>query len=343
LLFVIISKQHLLIHQHYIRAKFFILLLVVFTTSCNQARRSDSGLNSDQIIQLSQRLNSGEEEFLTTNLELLGKLWGFLKYHHPEIGKGKYDWDDELFQLLPKYIEISSTEQRDEFLLHWINKYGEIPVCKTCKDTPADAFLKPDFSWLDEIKMSALLKAKVIEIYKNRFLGILYYVRVGSNPNFINDKRYLNEKKPNTSLRLLALYRYWNMVQYFYPYKYLTDTKWDDVLKKYISIFVLAETALDYQLAVLQLLSETNDTHSYLFGQYKIDSLRGGKTAPFSTKFVENKFMVDEFFAPYQKSLTGLHRGDIITHINGKKIDLLQNQLMVMIITPENLLFVPVP
>jgi hypothetical protein len=44
-------------------------------------------------------------EQLTTNLELLGKLWGFLKYHHPAVGKGNYNWDYELFRIMPEYLK----------------------------------------------------------------------------------------------------------------------------------------------------------------------------------------------------------------------------------------------
>lgn len=35
------------------------------------------------------------------NLYQLGKKWGYLKYHHPMIAKGKYNWDYELFRVLP--------------------------------------------------------------------------------------------------------------------------------------------------------------------------------------------------------------------------------------------------
>ena len=34
------------------------------------------------------------------NLELLGRVWGFLKYYHPAIATGNYNWDYELFRFL---------------------------------------------------------------------------------------------------------------------------------------------------------------------------------------------------------------------------------------------------
>lgn len=38
------------------------------------------------------------------NLATLGKVWGFLKYHHPEVVSGKRHWDYDLFRVLPKIL-----------------------------------------------------------------------------------------------------------------------------------------------------------------------------------------------------------------------------------------------
>jgi C-terminal processing protease CtpA/Prc len=277
---------------------------------------------------------------LIDNLALLGKTWGFLKYHHPEVGKGKYDWDDELFQFLPEYMNVKNNRQRDKSLLRWIGKYGELPECTNCKETAVDAYKKPDFSWVENGNLSAALKEKINEIYLNRLQENHYYVKKAyydGNPEFLNEQAY-STSFPDKNLRLLALYRYWNIIQYFFPYKYLTDKKWDEVLREYIPIFINAKTALEYQLAVLQLAGETNDTHArFLMGANEtgflrgtryaplrtneIDSLRGARYAPFQVRFIENKLTVTGYFKPKLKETTGLEIGDFITHINGKKIE----------------------
>ncbi len=38
------------------------------------------------------------------NLAILGKVWGFLKYHHPQIVAGQRHWDYDLFRVLPKVL-----------------------------------------------------------------------------------------------------------------------------------------------------------------------------------------------------------------------------------------------
>ena len=88
------------------KAQLYILCLLVFFISmgCHQMKKTDSERKLDAnvveneqfeipeiIIPLSTDLNLKEDTFLINNLELLGKIWGFLKYHHPEIASGKYD------------------------------------------------------------------------------------------------------------------------------------------------------------------------------------------------------------------------------------------------------------
>ena len=41
------------------------------------------------------------------NLAMTGKVWGFLKYHHPAIVAGKRHWDYELFRVLPRVLAAS--------------------------------------------------------------------------------------------------------------------------------------------------------------------------------------------------------------------------------------------
>src|SRR5580658_9077537 len=38
------------------------------------------------------------------SLTTLGKVWGFLKYHHPAVTAGDRDWDRDLFQIMPRIL-----------------------------------------------------------------------------------------------------------------------------------------------------------------------------------------------------------------------------------------------
>jgi hypothetical protein len=60
------------------------------------------------------------------NLATLGKVWGFLKYHHPRVTSGNLHWDYELFRVLPAILEAPDRQAANAALLHWITKLGDL-------------------------------------------------------------------------------------------------------------------------------------------------------------------------------------------------------------------------
>jgi len=273
---------------------------------------------------------SNQNKVSVDNLDLLGKIWGFLKYHHPEVAKGNYNWDYELFRFLPQYLKVNNDQQRDGLLIAWIEKYGKPVACANCKPTSDKAVLAPDLSWLDESNLSDHLKQLLKGIYNNRNQGGNYYVTLTPNifnPLFINEKSYEGMSYPDGGFRLLSLYRYWNMVEYFSPNRHLTDKKWHSVLKEYISKFLDAKDRLAYELAVLQLIGEINDGHAALKGANKIFEWRGDFVAPFKIEFVENKPVVVGYLNSGFSSKAKLKIGDIITHIDGRAVESIVDSL----------------
>jgi C-terminal processing protease CtpA/Prc len=255
------------------------------------------------------------------DLELLGRIWGFMKYHHPAIAKGKYNWDYELFRILPDYLKANNHQQRDKILIKWIEKYGKIPKCKTCQLTPDDAVLKPDLSWIENSNINLKLKNLLHKIYLNRNQGSHYYIRMA---DFVGNLLFTNEEThggkdyyPDAGFRLLALYRYWNMIYYFSPNKYLTDKDWNVILKEYIPHFIDEKNRLEYEFTAVRLIGEICDSHALLQGFSRMESFKGFGWLPANIQFVENKLVVTEYFGEKAE----LKRGDIITHIDGKLVE----------------------
>ncbi|HAO06555.1 MAG TPA: peptidase S41 [Chryseobacterium sp.] len=285
--------------------------------------------------QLDKEFDNGSSiEFpnLTTenieNLELLGRVWGFLKYHHPEIANGSYNWDYELFRFLPKYNKVGNNKDRDELIIDWINSLGKVEECKKCQSTDKNAFLKPDLEWIN--KQSADLKNKLLFVYNNRSQGKHYYIGMTANvgnPEFKNENPYSNMSFPDDGFRLLSLYRYWNMINYFFPYKHLMDGDWNKKLKKYIPQFINAKNELDYELATVQIIGDIQDTHANLWGGAdKIDEWKGKNYPPIHVRFIENQLVVTDYYNNELKSEVGLNIGDVITQINGKSIGEIINE-----------------
>jgi C-terminal processing protease CtpA/Prc len=260
----------------------------------------------------------------TDDLELLGRIWGFMKYHHPAIAKGNFNWDYELFRILPDYLQANNMRQRDRILIKWIEKYGRIPDCKTCETSPEGAVLKPDLSWIENIGIDPKLQELLHKIYLNRNQGTHYYIRMADfveNPVFTNEEAYGKMDCPDAGFRLLALFRYWNMIYYFSPNRHLTDKDWNTVLKEYLPYFVEGKNRLEYELTAARLVGEVCDSHAFLlYGWKELWALPGSEQVPASVRFIENRLAVTEYYL-FKSDKAELKRGDIITHIEGKPVE----------------------
>jgi C-terminal processing protease CtpA/Prc len=76
------------------------------------------------------------------------------------------------------------------------------------------------------------------------------------------DKTYADMQFPASEYRLLALFRFWNVVNYFFPYKHLIGDSWNTVLQRFIPKFEANQDVADYQLTVFELAAEMHDSHA---------------------------------------------------------------------------------
>lgn len=259
---------------------------------------------------------------LISNLELLGKVWGLMKYYHPEIGIGNYNWDYELFRFLPDYMQAETNEKRDQLLIDWVVSYGKVGHCKTCRSV-SDEVHKPNHEWMESL--DDRLRGKLKQILYSRPMKEHHYIGLAPNvrnPKFKNENAYAAMSYPDEGFRLLALFRYWNMIHYYFPYKHLMDDNWDLKLRQYIPHFLNAENELEYELAAVQVIGDIQDTHANLWGGADhIDSWKGEFYAPVHVRFVEGKLVVVDYYNPELKVKVGLEIGDVISKIDGKDIN----------------------
>ena len=80
------------------------------------------------------------------NLFLLGKVWGFLKYHHQKVVRGEKQWDYELFRILPKVLAAPNYKFTETVMLDWIAELGPTLPCQSCaKMDNIELQLAPDW------------------------------------------------------------------------------------------------------------------------------------------------------------------------------------------------------
>jgi membrane-associated protease RseP (regulator of RpoE activity) len=128
-------------------------------------------------------------------------------------------------------------------------------------------------------------------------------------------------KYPDAGFRLLSLYRYWNIIQYYFPYRNLIEEDWKNVLKEFVPKYINAFNELEYKLAVLELIGRVHDTHANIYTDQAINKYHGVYFALPEVKFIEDKAVVTGFRNQELGVKSGLIIGDVITSINNKPVD----------------------
>lgn len=129
-------------------------------------------------------------------------------------------------------------------------------------------------------------------------------------------------KYPDAGFRLLSLYRYWNIIQYYFPYKNLIEEDWKNVLSEFIPKFLESKDENEYTLTVLELIGRVHDTHANIWGgNQTLKSHFGLRYASVELTFIESKPVVSGFYDEKLGKETGLEIGDIISSINNRPVE----------------------
>ncbi len=276
-------------------------------------REFDSGSRIKSIVLTEQN---------TQTLLVLGKVWGFLKYYHPAIAKGNYNWDYELFRILPPLLECKSKSQRNALLLTWTEMLGETISNKGQVDSSM-VKLYPDIGWInDTSELGEALSLRLKRVKDAKRPETSYYLDISKGtgvPDFTNEDQHDSLQYPDVGFQLLSLYRYWNIIQYYYPYRGMLNQSWDNVLMEYLPRFVNASAELEYKLAVLSVIGRIQDGNANIMAPNPVVTyFKGINKVPVDIGFVENKAIVTDVFENALVPKSELRRGDVILKVNDR-------------------------
>ena len=138
-------------------------------------------------------------------------------------------------------------------------------------------------------------------------------------------KKELDHNQPrilNKSQELSILFRLWNVIQFFYPFKEEVQDDWNVVLHEVIEKDMKVKNEFDFNLILMEFIAKMHDSHGY-FSSYLVEyNFLGGYTLPIEGVFIDKKFCVTDIDLGFSNS-TGIHVGDIITRYQGQSMDTL--------------------
>ncbi len=255
------------------------------------------------------------------------KIWGFLKYYHPEVASGKTNWDEQLFKVLPQIEKAKTKEEFSKTIETWIDDLGAVALTKNvAQDSDSNYFLKNlNLVWIKNKNFfSEKLSKKLQFIVENRFQGINHYIISKEDSpypiEFVNELEYPNFQWTDKNLRILALFRYWNYVEYFFPYKYQMDQNWDEALAQVLPNIYAPNSEKDFVMTMRELSVKLNDTHASTYSDKMSEFFGGEKFLAFSVKIIDEKAVITRVANDSLAKIDDLKVGDVMTKFNGKTI-----------------------
>lgn len=262
----------------------------------------------------------------TIDYSKLCKIWGYLKYHEPIIGGGECNWDSILISTLEKIDQGYSIESASFELFSFIDVPKNLSThsCEYSNSLQYDLypFWNRDSSYIDKNSLKSLREIQCsFKSFDNKYYGL----DASSGVPVFHENSYSERGFPDKNYRMLSLFRFWNVIEYFYPYKHLISRNWDDVLLDYVDVFASADTEIKYFLALRKIGSLLNDAHVTV--HMPIDQKWYGKY--FSNYFIQYQsgvFLFDEYnsYLPHDDLFKV---GDVFLEYNGIKISIIADSL----------------
>lgn len=293
-------------------------------TSDTLPRDSDTEFQKGSKIK-KQNLSPNQVEYLYK----LCKVWGYTKYHHPDVIAGNINWDAELFRVMPNVLRAKSADEVNIALLDWLKNF---PV-KVETELPNEAskqWIKLqekqgnkvlDTSWIQDVddlgtELSGYL-CSMSELYiSDRRNSYASFEEIGT-VSFENEKIY-PVSDGDMGMYMLGLFRFWNIYEYYSPNVEITTEDWDIVLKQAIPKIANVENYKSYVKTIAEVVAKTGDAHTVVIDQEKVLYYYYGEYfLPCDIKIVENQVVVTQV----KESEKQLLAGDILLRIDGMSLE----------------------
>tara|TARA_B110000902_G_scaffold255037_1_gene319843 strand:+ start:214 stop:1956 length:1743 start_codon:yes stop_codon:yes gene_type:complete len=309
-----------------VKLKIILLLSVLLSCSKSYDKAKDSFFVTSEEVEFKEfRIESFNQ---TGKYFFLCKTWGFLKYHHTNIKNGELDWDVVLFQTIKQVQSNPTKKEYEKIILNLISQAGSIELSKQTIKLDKKNYLNVNHKWFNNTTyLSKEIKEELLKIKQNNIsYGDQHYVKttITGNLEFTNEKEYSEESILNSEIRILGLFRYWNVINYFYPYKYDLDKNWDNILYEYIPRFITCNNELDYNYLFAKLTTEIDDSHVKIKSKI-LQRKRAKYLGNFNVLAIDSFWIVNEFRVKGKKS--NIHIGDVILKLNAKPIQFYYDSL----------------
>lgn len=132
------------------------------------------------------------------------------------------------------------------------------------------------------------------------------------------DRPYREMRYPTLEYRLLAAFRIWSTIHYFFPYKHLIGGGWDAVLREFIPRLEAAPDSLYYALTVAEMVTRIHDTHGFVDSDVLWNYL-GRAEPPVRVRMIEGLPVITRVGSDSLRHGPRLEVGDVIVEVDSEE------------------------
>ena len=278
---------------------------------------------------LAQKNNSKNED---QNIREFIQIWGLVKYRSQKSIAGRFDADKVFLELIDS-VKTADTHQFNQLMCRLSQDQGPKPMVskqvyhKSKLIDGAYLLNNVDYGWIKNKRYTPLLKEQSTDLTNqiNKTGTHQYVPEVFYEGDLPNEPAYPDYTFTAEPMNLLAFAKAWNAIEYLFPYKYVMDKDWEDVLVEMLPVFKEIKDRTSYEKAILKLETALNDTHAG--GFMSPESMHTTNAIfnvqyypPFDYKATKNGLIITQFLSDSLAKQSNLKVGDLLVAINGIKI-----------------------
>jgi C-terminal processing protease CtpA/Prc len=123
---------------------------------------------------------------------------------------------------------------------------------------------------------------------------------------------------PSLGYRLLAVFRMWNLIHYFFAHPEQIEGGWDSVLRESISKMDAAQNASEYHLALAAMHARVPDGHASIRINKLLPEMIGESGPPTAALLIQGVPVITSYLDEPVAKKAGVEVGDIIVAVNGE-------------------------
>jgi C-terminal processing protease CtpA/Prc len=278
----------------------------------------------------------------SSTLETYCKVWGLCKYY---TNTNDTDWDEVFFNHYKDLIHLENNKalniilgqliqqthlKKTTFVIPRIESNFNITNFYKLRKKHKTLVLKTDFSWINNSTTISKENKQLLRLLLKMYKGKKPKTTALKNQVISHNKEKIY-KEFNHKIALLAFFRFYNVIEYYYPYKHLLDNDWNSVLSKMTPIFLNCNDPTKYKNALKLLSSYLQDSHVFVDFKTKTlintpDTSTYKEKYPISLNFTDKGLFISNLLNDSISDYYNIKSGDNVTKINNENLEALINK-----------------